>query len=148
MQLKRGIKLIQGRMRRVVLLALNLAFAAFVHPPHSSAQPSPAAATCHVQWYDTNGAIDGWGPSVAIDGPSRFFVMVYNRGTSGTPGISYRLGRAGSWQNPDLGPARNVQNGYYPGVAMNTDGVLVEVHHEYSVGQVTNLVYYRIGKVT
>jgi hypothetical protein len=147
-QLKRGTKVIQDRMRRVVVLALTLTFAAFVHPPQSSAQQSPAAAACQVQWYSANGAIDGGYPSVAMDGPSRFFVMVYNRATGGvTPGISYRLGNAGSWQNPSLGPARNVQNGYNPGVAINTDGVLVEVHHDYSAGAVNDLVYYRIGKV-
>jgi hypothetical protein len=147
MKIKEGIQL-KRRMGRVVVLALTLTFTAFLPPPQSSAQSSSAAAACQVQWYNPTGSIDGGYPSVAIDGPSRFFVMVYNRATNGvTPAINYRLGSAGSWQNPNLGPVRNVQNGYQPAVALNTDGVLVEVHHEYSFAQLNNQVYYRIGKV-
>lgn len=148
--IERKPKLINLPVRKLVLVAFTLTFASFVTPTRSSAQsPAPAqagaesAATCQVRWYGPNGYGAGSNPTIAIDGGSRFFVEIHERGA-----LTYRLGRANSFENPELGPVETVQiGGDTPGVAMNADGLLIEVHKQYSVGAVNNLVYYRLGKV-
>ncbi len=145
-------------MHRVfILLTVALSMTLAGHAPQSYGQTSAGIpevksdliASCAVQWNNPSVFGNGGSPAVAVNGPSNLFIETNAQRTAKSYELVYRLGLAADWSpRSDFGSPVAFGDGSAPGVSMNTDGVLIEVHQNPNTqgGLVTD-VYYRIGKL-